>query len=267
MNASDFSEPFTPKGVAAFARAKFNRLLLAQSLFALLGGIAVAWSVHSLCYPVIQDAVENLPQDGKIQFGQLNWTGGSPQTLAEGNFLALDVDLEHSGQFRSTAEFQIEFGRESIRVFSLFGYVEFFYPLDGVLQLNRPELQPLWEAWHSEILFSIAAVTVITLPLVWWLLATLLFLPAWLVGYFANRDLDLRASWKLSCSALLPGALLMILGIVFYGLGFLTLVSFLFIFVAHLVLNLLYLISAIAFFPRTVSATPRGNPFRRNKKP
>lgn len=267
MNASDFSEPFTPRGVAAFARAKFNRLLLAQFGFALLAGIAVAWCIHNLCFPVIEDAVENLPQDGKIQFGQLNWTGSSPQTLAEGHFLALDVDLEHSGQLRSTAEFQIEFGRESVRVFSLFGFAEFYYPLDDVVQFNRPELQPLWEAWRWEILFFIAIATLITLPLVWWLLAALFFFPAWLFGFFANRDLDLRTSWKLSCSALLPGALLMILGILLYGFGLLNLVSFLFVFAAHLVLDLLYLFSALAFFSRTSSATPKGNPFDKSKKP
>src|SRR5215472_4200638 len=104
MNASAFSEPFTPKGVAAFARAKFSHLFLAQCIFAFVAAIVVAWFFYARCFPVIQTAVENLPSDGQIQSGKLDWGGPSFQNLAEGSFLAFDVDLYHSGQFRSTAD-------------------------------------------------------------------------------------------------------------------------------------------------------------------
>ena len=255
-------EPFTPRGVAAFARAKFSHLFLAQCLFAFVAAIVVAWFFYVRCFPVVQKAVENLPSDGQIQSGKLDWAGTSPQTLAEGSFLAFDVDLYHSGQFRSTADLQIEFGLESIRIFSLFGYSEFFYPLNGFMQFNRPQLQPLWEAWRSIILFSIAATTMVSLLLSWWMLATLYFLPIWLIGFFTNRDLDLRASWKLSSAALLPGALLMILGIFLYGCGLLNFISFLFIFGAHFLLGWLYLLFALPFFTRISTAVPKGNPFK-----
>jgi hypothetical protein len=170
------------------------------------------------------------------------------------------VDISHSGQFRSTADLQIEFGHETIRVFSLFGYTDFYYPPNEIISFNRTELDPLWKAWRTVILFLIILTAIITLLLSWWILATVYFLPVWLAGFFTNRDLDLRASWKLSGGALLPGALLMIAGILFYGLG-LPMVTFLFIFGAHFVLSWLYFFFGLVFLPRTSSATPKGNPF------
>ena len=91
----------------------------------------------------------------------------------------------------------------------------------------------------------------LVLLLSWWLLATVYFLPAWLLGFFTNRDLNLRASWKLSGAALLPGALLMAAGVWLYGLGFLGLVSFGFLFAAHFVLGWTYLFLSQLFLPRT----------------
>src|ERR1700722_10966810 len=113
MNASAFSEPFTPRGVATFARAKLGRLLLAQLVLALLAAVAVATFFYNACFPVASAAIENLTDNGQIVSGQLNWSGDSFQNLAEGHCVAFDMDLDHSGQFRSTADMQFEFGRDS----------------------------------------------------------------------------------------------------------------------------------------------------------
>ena len=265
MNASAISEPFTPRGVSTFAHAKLGRLIVAQLILALFAAAAVACFFYSACFPVVQAAIDNLPDSGQIASSQLTWSGGSFQDLAEGHFLALDVDLDHSRQFHSTADVQVEFGGDSVRVYSLFGYADFYYPTDDIIQFNRPELEPLWAAWRAEILFGIALAAFVTLPVTWWILATLYFLPVWLIGFFTNRDLDLRACWKLCGAALLPGTLLMIAAIFLYGLGFFGLVTFGFIFVAHLVLDWFYLLFALPFFPRTSAAPVRGNPFKSAK--
>ena len=55
------------------------------------------------------------------------------------------------------------------------------------------------------------------LLLTWALLATLYFFPVWLVAFYTDRDLNFRASWKVAGAALMPGALLLTLGIVLYG--------------------------------------------------
>jgi hypothetical protein len=254
-------EPFTPRGVAAFAHAPLGRLLLVQLLVALVAASFVAWFLDDSVFPVIQTAVQNLPAAGEIRSAKLDWHGDSPKLLAEGRFLAIDVDLNHGGQINSTADVQIEFGRETIRTSALLGYLDVDYPSGVVFFFNRTEFQPLWGAWRAEILFLAAAVAAIGLLLSWWLLATLYFLPVWLLGFFVNRDLNFRRSWKLSGGAVLPGALLMSAGILLFDLRLMNLVQFGFLFGAHFVLGWIYLFVSLLFVPGIPAASPKGNPF------
>jgi hypothetical protein len=257
-------EPLTPRGVAAFAHASILRLLLVQFLVALLAAASVGWFLYDGCFPTIAAALHNLPATGEIRSGQLDLPDDSPQLLAQGRLLAFDVDINHSGQISSTADVQIEFGRRTIRVFSLFGFADFPYPTDQVILFDGPDLEPLWGAWRAEILFIAVAATVLILLLSWAVLATVYFFPVWLLGFYANRDLNFRASWKLSGAALMPGALLMVAAILCYGYGFLNLVSFIFVFAAHLVLGWIYLFASQLFVQRSLPR-PKKNPFA-NKK-
>jgi hypothetical protein len=261
MNTPGFSEPFTPRGVAAFARARLANLLLAQFIVALLAAASVVWFLDDSVFPVVKTAIQHLPDAGEIRSAKLDWSGESPQLLAEGRFLALDVDLNHSGKINSTADVQIEFGREDVWSSALLGYTEFPYPPGETFSFNRPELEPLWGAWRAEILFIAAAATATGLLLSWWLLATVYFLPVWLLGFFVNRDLNFRRSWKLSGAALLPGALLMAAGILLYDFGAVDLVQFGFIFSAHFVLGWIYLFVSLLFVPAISDTQPKGNPF------
>jgi hypothetical protein len=258
-------EPLTPRGVAAFAHAPLSRLLLVQLVVALLTAVAVVWFLDDGCFPVIRAAIQNLPAAGEIRFGRLNWNGSSPQSLAEGKFLAFDIDLNHSGQIQSIADFQIEFGRKAVRVFSLFGYLDFQYPSGQILSFNRTDLEPLWGAWTVEILFVAAVASVVCLLSSWWILATLYFLLVWVLGFFTNRDLNFRASWKFSGAALMPGALLMAAGILLYDFGFLNLVSFGFTFAVHFALGWIYLFLSLLFLPPIPQKTQKQNPFKQAK--
>ncbi len=265
MNADGNStfawEPFTPRGVAAFAHASFGRLLFVQIIIALLAATSVVWFLDDSVFPVIKSAIQNLPAAGEIRSAKLDWRGDSPKLLAEGRFLALDVDLNHSGKINSTADVQIEFGQETIRSSALLGYVEFPYPTGRIFSFNRTELEPLWGAWMSTILFVAAMATAVGLLASWWLLATVYFLPVWVLGFFVNRDLNFRRSWKLSGAALMPGALLMAAGILLYDFRAVDLVQFGFIFAAHFALGWIYLFVSLLFVPGIPAALPKGNPF------
>lgn len=254
-------EPLTPRGVAAFARARLSRLLLVQFVIAALAATAVVWFLSDGCFPTVRAAIRNLPATGAIRSGRLDWPGDQPQILAEGRFLAFNVDPGHGGQLHSLADVQIEFGRETVRIISLFGYTEWPYSSDYIIAFNRTDLEPLWGAWEPEgLAVTLLAVTA-GLLLVWALLATVHFLPAWLIGFFANRDVRLRDSWKLAGAALLPGALLLTAAILFFDFGVLDLIQFCFLFVVHVVLGWVYLLICQLFLPRVDSAAPRGNPF------
>ena len=275
MTASETSstawEPITPRGVAAFAGARFGRLLLVQLIVALLAAGAFVWFVDNNCFPLIGTAVQKLPATGEIRSGRLDWFGGSPELLAEGRVLKFDVDLDHSGQIGPTSDVQVEFGRKTIRVFSLFGYMDWPYPHGYVIACNRNQLEPLWGAWAAVLLLIAGGTVTICLLFSWWLLATLYFLPVWLLGLYINRDLNFRRSWRLAGAALMPGAFLMAAAVVLYGIGFWGLVSFLFAFAAHFLIGWIYLVVSLLFVPRLpaqkrnpFAAAPRRslNPFR-----
>jgi hypothetical protein len=255
-------QPLTPRGVAAFARAPLRRLLLVQFIFALLAAIAVVWFLRTAWFPTVRQAIENLPAQGAMKSGKLNWPGESPEWLAEGHFLAFDVDTNHSGLLRSPAQIQIEFGQEDIFFYSLAGYREWPYPAEWNLGYNRAALQPWWGAWEPPIQWLAFAGTLFWCLANWWLLATIYFLPVWLSGFFANRALSFRQSWKLSGAALMPGALLMIMAIVLYGFALLDVVQFAAVVVAHFIVGWVYVVWSVCVSPKlSANAVPAKNPF------
>ena len=254
-------EPLTPRGVAAFARATPSRLFLVQFIVALLAAVSVVWFLHDGCFPTVSAAIQNLPAAGEIRSARLDWRGDSPQLLSEGRFIAFDVDLNHSGKIHPLADVQIEFGGETVRVFSLPGYSEWNYPRGYIIPFNRTDLEPQWGAWAMELLFIAGIVLVIGFMLGWWLLATIYFIPVWVLGFFTNRDLSLRQSWRLAGAALMPGASLAAASVLLYNSGFLNFVSLGFTFAAHFVLGWIYLFLSLLFLPRSSSVLSKGNPF------
>ena len=253
-------EPLTPRGVAAFARASFERLFVVQGIFALLAAAAVVWVLADGIFPVIGDAIEELPDAGALHGGKLDWRDDSPLMLAEGKILAISVDLEHGGVLRSPADFQFEFGRTSLRVFSLFGESYVDYPNGYYVAANRPEARPAWGAWSPDILGLAAIGTFFGLLITWAVLATVYGPVVWLLCFFANRDLSLFASWRLAGAALMPGAALLSLSLVIYELGGFDLVQLCFAFGMHLVIGWVYLFVAPLFLNRALPAEKK-NPF------
>lgn len=253
-------EPLTPRGVAAFARASFERLFIVQSIFALIATAAVVWLLSDGIFPVIGDTIDQLPDTGSIHGGKLDWRDDSPVMLAEGKILALSVDVEHGGALRSPADFQFEFGRDDVRIYSLFGEAYLDYPTGYLIAANRSDARPAWGAWAPNLLGLAAISTFFGLMLVWAALATLYFLPVWLLCFFANRDLNFRASWKLAAAALMPGATILSLALVLYDYGAFDFVQLCFTFGMHLVIGWIYLFVSPLFLNRAVPMEKK-NPF------
>jgi len=254
-------EPITPRGVAAFARGSFERLFVMQSVFALLAAAAVVWILSDGIFPTIDAAIGELPDTGEIHAGRLDWRADSPVLLAEGKIIAFSVDVEHGGSLRSPADFQFEFGRDTVRIFSLFGETELDYPPDYLIAANQTDARPAWGAWAPDLLGLAAIGTFFGLLVVWALLATIYFLPVWLICFFSNRDLNFRASWKLAGAALMPGALLLSLALVLYDFGAFDLVQVCFAFGMHVVIGWIYLFVSPMFLRRVLPAEKK-NPFQ-----
>lgn len=259
-------QPLTPRGVATFAHARGTRLLLVQFIVALLGGVVAAWVLHHSFFPVITAGINQLPLRGEIRGATLDWPGASPQLLAENKFLSLAVDLEHSGEARGLAQFHVEFGRTNVWLQSLVGRFEQAYPRGWSIALNQEELLPRWGAWRPVWLALALAGTVVYLLATWALLATLYCGPIWVLGFYANRDLTLRGSWKLSGAALMPGAGIMLVALWLYGAGRLDLIHLCLALAVHLVTGWVYLVVSLPFVRRVSDANLAANPFRTLKK-
>jgi hypothetical protein len=205
-----------------------------------------------------------LPLTGEIRAGRLEGTGDSPRMLAEGTFLAFSVDLNHTGELRSPAHVQVEFGRTEVRVRSLLGYVELAYPADRVLEFNRERLVPWWGAWRPQLLVLAGIGTVGALMAIWFLLAVIYAPGVWLLTFYLNRDLRLVECWRLAGAALMPGAGLMAAGLLLYGFGVLDLVGLGFVTAGHLLLGWVYLfLSPLFLSPSVPAGAARRNPFVR----
>lgn len=255
--------PFTPRGVAAFAHATFGRLFLVQLIVSLFVATATVWFLKIAWYPTISTAIDQLPGDGTIRAGRLEWTGDSPKLLAESRVLAFAVDLNHEAKVRSPAHVQVEFGRADLRVYSIFGWFDVRYPKPYVVTFNSQDLKPWWGARAPAILAIAAGATVIGLLIGWTALATLYGAPAWLIGLYFNRQLTICGAWRLSGAALMPGALFMVAVITFYGMGQLDVVRLLAAFSFHVLVGWGYVVLgtlAVRRFPSDLNLN--ANPFK-----
>jgi hypothetical protein len=106
-----------------------------------------------------------------------------------------------------------------------------------------------------------ALIMIANLFINWAILATLYFLPAWLGAFFANRDLTLAGSWRLSGTALMPAALFFTFAIILYGLGTINLVSLGMAAALHFILGWIFLILAVRALPPHPDSAGKANPF------
>lgn len=259
-------QPVTPKGVAAFAKATFGRLLLVQVAVALLAAGSVVWFIRADWFPVVTQGLSHVPEQGEVRGRRLDWGGTSPTTLAENRYLALVVDLKHEGGARSPAHVQLEFGQTDVRIISLFGFLERRYPTHWRVAANHLELQAWWGAWKPALLAIAGLGTIASLMASWAVLATIYGLVAWLIGFFADRELSFGGSWRLAGAALMPAAFLMTGALVAYGLGIFDLLGLLIVAGAHVVVGWIYVGASPWFVPRRIDTPPlKANPFKKTE--
>ena len=255
-------QPLTFGGIARFATAPLKRLLFVQVVVALLVAGAVVWFLNIAWFPTVADAIHELPTTGDLRAGRIDWVDNSPRLLAESHFLAFSADKYHTGRIRSPADLHLEVGDRAIRIWSMFGYADFYWPrTEWIIACNRVELEPWWGAWRPPILWLTFGATIVVLLLVWSVLAAVLTVPAFLLAFYANREVRLAGVWKLCGAALMPGALLMILAIVLYGSSVLDLVGFVVAEILHLVMGFVFALASVWFAPTLKGAKPNPNPF------
>ncbi len=256
-------QPLTFGGVASFARAPWARLLLLQAIVAVAIVGTVVLLLNRCWFPVVTQAVQNLHGYGAVRGARLAWPGKEPLVLAENHFLGLVMDAEETGGTGQIADVQLEFARERIKVVSLLGYASLPYPGGVEIELNRPTLDPWWNAWRPAFVFGGVFATLLGLFTIWFALATLFAVPLRVLAWFASRATSLGKCWRVAAAALLPGAVWMAGALLLYGLEQLPLVGLGVAFALHLVVDGVYLLGAPFCLPRKADrgVDPEGNPF------
>jgi hypothetical protein len=254
-------QPFTPRGVAAFADATPLRLLLVQLLVAALVIISLLWSLRIAWIPVITDGIRHLPETGVIRRGELTFEAESPQRLAENARLGLVVDVAETGEAGKIAEVEATFQKSRVVVRGPLGQWSRPYDSRYVISFNRVELIPWWDAWRWTILAGITIATLIWLFVSWWALA-LLYLPLTkIIAFFADRGLTWGGGWRMNLAALIPGACLMAGAFLLYAFGAIDFFQFGLLYLLHVVAGWIFVFTSPFFLPKLEAVPETKNPF------
>ena len=255
-------QPFTFGGVAAFARVRLGRLLLIELLVAVLVSGSIVCFLQHAYSPVIIQAIQEMPETAKIADGRL--TGIDTALVAETKFLAIAITPVVSGQIGQSADVQVQFRSSDFRFGSVFrpdwGW-EFDYGQAAALDLSRSNLEPWWGAWHPILLVAVGLAIFVLLFIIWALLAVIYIVPAKFIAWCGDRELSWSGAWRLSSAALLPGAFLMGIATFLYGWRAVDLVGLIFFFVAHLIMDWVYLAGGAWACPRLYPNVLKQNPF------
>ena len=254
-------QPFTPRGIAAFAQASNARLLVVELLVALVVVAAVISFLRGVWFPVVEEAIEKLPAGGTIRRGELSFNGPSPLRLAENPRLAIVVDVDRTGAAGQVADVEVTFTRHQVIVCGALGCWLRPYDPRYVIGFNRAEAEPAWGAWQWPVLAVAILGTFAFLFVSWWALAALYVPYTKLFAFFSDRAVSWRGAWRLNAAAMLPGACLMAAGIVLYGFGAMDLFRFGLLFALHLLAGLIFAITSPFFLPRAESLARPRNPF------
>jgi hypothetical protein len=256
-------QPFTFGGVAAFATAKWRRVLTAQAAAAVLFAGASIWFLGHCYAPVVTGEIHRMPKGAGLAGGQL--TGVPDVAIYETKFLSIAITGNDNADLDQSADVQIALRRDHLEISSMlssaFGSVEMDYPRLLSVDLSRSHLEPWWGAWRPIAVVAAGLGVAVGLVLLWWALAWIYAPGAKLAAWFFDRQLTWPGAWRLACAALLPGAVLLAAGLVLYGSQMVDVFGLGYFAGVHLLAGWVYLLAAPAFAPRLSGAAARRNPF------
>jgi hypothetical protein len=250
-------QPLTFGGVARYAHEWMGRLIGTALLVAALASAAVVVVCCWTWVPVIDEAVRKLPMTDEIRGGRMSAPG--PLLLAESPFLSIRLNPENAVAPNSPADLQVELARNEARFRSMFGASVLIYQPQWTIGLNPIEREPWWGAWKPAALAWLWVGTMVYLLASWVGLALLYFIPARIVGFYADRDLTLIGAWKLCVAALMPGAVFLSIAILLYGKAQIRLLEVIGAFALHFIIGWIFVAGAILRLPPVVPKVQ--NPF------
>jgi hypothetical protein len=259
-------QPLTFGGVARFARAHFGRIYLFQILFAIISGGVCLWFFATAWAPVVEAAIQQLPDQGALHQGVLDWKGESPVRLAGSAHASISVDLDASIPDAEVGDWVFVFSRKEVLASSIFGVFAASYPPEWSFPVNREELDPWWGAHKPFILAGIGGGVAVGL-LVCWLIMSLVYAPVTRLGAFIlDRKLSLSGAWRMAMMALMPGSLWICASLILYRMRTIELIGFLAAYILHFIVGWVYITGALYNLPSSI-ASAETNPFDASPSP
>jgi hypothetical protein len=255
--------PLTFPGVASFASTGWGRLFLWQAVViaAITGSCMLLLGQHWA--PVLDSAVSQLPEQGGLIEGRLQWPDARSGPLAGNQFLQIIIDPNGDQKHGQLADCQIELRSESWVVGSLLGYMEFPYSLQ-TFQFNRTKQIPWWGSRRPFLLIGISVSIGLTYGFICLLLGFVGILPSKAVAFFSDRQDGFGSLLRLSTAAWLPSGVLIAATGLCYALNLLPLMGFLIMIPIYCVTGWIYLFISPFFLPRTVPSDR--NPFDKEEE-
>ena len=255
-------QPFTIGGVGQFAVASRWRLLGVQCLFALAVAGTAVWFVNRAWMPVIDAAIDQMPQTGGIVNGHLAWPRNATLHVegpAGEPFMRIDVQPSGLTNVVETVDLVMAFKSDRVLLGSSLGLglLVLPYPPGVDIPFNKSELEPWWGARSHMVLATLGLLIALGLLLSWAMLGWLYMVP---VKIFSINRVTWRGAWQLASAAHMPGALVMCAGMLFYGLKQLELIGLVFVWAIHLVLPWFYLFFSPIFAPKPPEPETKAKP-------
>ena len=256
-------QPFTGRGIAAFAAASVARTLALQTLFALFTASVVVWSLKHAWFPAVDGALPQLPVAGaEIRSGRLRWPDAEPRLLAERPQFSLSVDPAGTGDAARTGDLQLELRSTGIRLEGLLGHQELPYPPDAVIPLDRTGATAAWYAWNWAFLALTGIATGLVVLAIGWVLATLLSVPVLALAWMVRRATTIGGAWRLSVAAGMTGSVVFCLGLLLYATAWIRLPGLAITLVLHVPVVVLWMGWGLVHLPlRGSRSTTASNPF------
>jgi len=249
--------------VAAVARGSLALALLIISAAAVGVALTSLRFVTTTWLPVMDNALRSLPAEAALSNGILRWPDSATRTLAGNPFLALVVNPAGSLPDDQTAEIQLEFRTNDVRIASLLGAMELPYPRNLNLPLGRSDVLPRWGAWapHFTGLLGVGLLALTEYARI--LAALLATLPLRVAAAIGHRQATLGGCWRIALLAGLPASLTFAASTWFYQHRVVILPEFLGLVAAGLLVSIAALVLAPLAFPRRGP----GSPFQSSSSP
>ena len=254
-------QPFTGRGVAAFASASSTRTLLLLLASASAVGAVFVWSLSHAWFPVIDHGILSLPPDAAIRSSRLLWPDSTARRLAENptlDWVVRPSPPSPDNLLGQSSDLRVELRPQSIRFHGALGHLEFPYPATWDVPLGRVPALAAWSSWRPYLSVLSGAAIAVTLLACWVAMATTYCIPAWIVARVLGKRPSLAMAWRLSAASLVMGAAVGAAGIAAYAAGVVRIPGLLATQVIHVPVPWLWLLWGILSMDRGSAArSPR----------